>query len=223
MKKAIIVSIILTAILLVAVAGYRNMPEILSFYLSRRFDKDVTIEKASLRSIDRLALEGITVGKDAVAICMIDSALIGYEISGLIRRATSIGFMLRGVEILDLDTGVIKTISDGLSIDPFKISRFDHVKGRFSRKGGISIIKGLEAHADFIRVFVDAVLTDDSKIDADCRFVIAEELLADVPEATRKVFFKSDGSDSNVELHLSGDMSRPSVSFSTDLFRLSVR
>lgn len=202
------------------------LPQLLSVIFSKQLKAEVEIEEASLSLKDGILTKGISISNKRGLSCSIERATIGTDplLPSLRRiKAIPLKFELKDITLSYPDSAVINSITSGLSIKEPELLKFDTASGRLYRKDGALILKALSASGEYIRLFVDGTITDDSQISASFRLLLSGELIAGIPESVRKVFFKQDGAWSKVELYLSGDIKRPSINFSTDLFKLIVR
>lgn len=203
------------------------MPQFLSVYFSKQFKADVVIKRASWSLKEGIKTKGIYISNKRGLRCDIESAIMGTVPLSIAVR-TSKGtvpliFTLKNVELSYPDSAVINGITRALSLRQPGIFRFDIVSGKLYRRKGELVVKALNASGEHIRLFIDGTVIGGSQINCCFRILLAEELVASIPEATRKVFFKQDGSWSKVELYIAGDIQHPSINFSTDLFKLIVR
>lgn len=229
MRKALYIVFIFLLFLVVFFVSTRRLflPQILSAIFSKQFKAEVRIDETTFSFKDGVIAKGISVRNKRGLSCNIESAVLGTDplSSAAItnKGAVSLNFMLKNVELSYPDSAIISSITKTLSINQPKLLKFDTAYGKLYRRGRELILKALNASGEHIRLFVDGTITDDFRINASFRILLSGELVASIPEATRKLFFKQDGSWSKVELYLSGDIRRPSINFFTDLFRLIVR
>lgn len=223
----IILALLLLLVVLVIFSSRLFLPQLLSFYFSKQFKAEVKIDKARLSLKDGIVARGISISNKRGLRCSVESAVIGtVPLSTIVRTnkgTVPIIFKLKNIELSYPESAVVSSIAKALSLKQPELFRFDTVGGRFYFRGREFIFKALTASGEYIRLFINGTITDGSRIEAVFRILLSGKLVESIPEATRKVFFKQDGPWSKVELYLSGDIRRPSINFSTDLFKLIVR
>lgn len=223
----IIPILLLFLVVLIIFSSQFFLPRLLSVYFGKQFKADVKIDEATLRLKVGIKTKDVSISNKRGLRCNIESAIIGTDplpvLLARYRGSVPIYFELKDVKFSYPDSAVVSSIAEALSLRQPDLFRFDTVSGKLYRRNRELILKALNATGEHIRLFIDGTVTDDSRINASFRILLSEELVAGIPEATRKVFFKQDGSWSKVELYLSGDIQRPSINFSTDLLKLIVR
>jgi len=220
MKKFIII-LVLVIILISALQLF--LAQILSAYLSKEFSADVEIKQASLDIRYGIKANSITINNSRGLNCSIESARLSFGIASIIRKGLSLNFRLDGIEISYPESGVVSTVTQALSLEGVKLFNFDYAQGEIYSRADERIIKALDASGPLLRLNADASIIGDEEINCDLKVLLSQELVDKIPESTRQVFFKKEGSWFKVELYLKGNMKRPSINFSTDLFKLVVR
>ncbi len=194
-----------------------------STYIEKALDMDVVIEKIGVNYRGKITLKNVTLKNSKDLDCSIESAVVDYDIIFSISKGLKFDFNLYGVKLSDPDSKIIKALSKSLSLKPLDVLDFSMVSGKFIRTKEILEIRSLDAKGELLRIFADGTIVGDKTIDCNFKMLLSDELVSEIPESIRKVFFTSDGSWSEVELYLSGDLEHPSVNLTTDLFKLSVR
>ena len=206
-------------IIILLVAGNQLiLPKLLSLCIAKQLNADVKIEKAALNIKEGIRIKGIAITDRRGLQCNIESAIITP-----LPPRRSIYFKFENAKLSYPDSKIINSIANTLSLKSSDTLRFDFVKGRLHYRGGEVIIENLSAEGNFIKLFADATITNRSKIDCSLKMFLSGTIIEDIPESTRKIFFKKDGAWSKVELYITGSMDSPSINFSTDLFKLVVR
>lgn len=228
MKKFLYITPIFLLFLAVFfISGSRYfLPGILSAIFSKQLKAEVRISQAAFSFKDGVTAKGISVRNKKGLGCNIESATIGTAplstalITG--KGTLPLIFTLKNIELSYPDSAIISSMARALSINQPGLLKFDTASGKLYYRAGELILKAWSASGEHLRLFVDGTVTDGSRINASFRILLSASLTASIPEATRKLFFKQDGSWSKVELYLSGDIRHPSINFSTDLFKLIV-
>lgn len=218
----IILSSLLVAGLLI-VGSWRALKWSIPFYLGRQLNADVRIERLSWRFPGGVTARSISISNKRGLRCSIEEATIDYAIILIIKHGLSFDFRLKGVTLSYKSSNLINSIAEALSIKPLDVFRFDSVKGEFYQRREEVIIKSLVADGSLIKLFADGTIVRGSSVDYSFRMLLSERLIATMPDSVREVFFKREGEWSEIELYITGDIDRPSINFSTDLFKLIVR
>ena len=218
---------ILIIILIVVVSLFTLRGPIAKFavsaYIEKELDADVNIEKLRVNYRGKITLENTTLKNSNGLDCSIESAVIDYDIIFSISKGLKFDFNLYGVRLSDPDSKIINALSKSLSLKPLDVLDFSMVTGKFIRTKETLEIRSLNAKGKLLRIFADGTIVGDKTIDCNFKMLLSDEVVSEIPDSIRKVFFTSDGSWSEVELYLSGDLEHPSVNLTTDLFKLSVR
>jgi hypothetical protein len=225
MRKKYIFINLLAAILslsLIAAAGKIFLPQILSFYFGNQLKATVKIAKASGNLLSRIKAKDISITNKKGLRCDIKDAEIDYQLLRMIREGINFGFRLKGIELSYPSSNVIGGITHTLSMKPLDSLQFNSAEGRFYYRNKETIIKSLSAAGEQIRFFADGSIVKDSAINYNFRILLSEEIVANIPETIRKVFFRQDGSWSEVKIYIGGTTERPTINFSTELFKLSI-
>jgi hypothetical protein len=183
----------------------------------------VTINQASGNLFDGVKAKDIEIRNRKGLRCSIKGAEINYKPLDVIREGINFRFRLKGVKLSYPESNVINGITHALSMKELDSLQLDSVEGRFYHRNRETILKALSAAGKDIRFFADGSIVKDSAINFDFRIVLSDELVANIPETIRKVFFKQDGSWSEVRISIGGTTERPTINFSTELFKLSIK
>jgi len=194
-----------------------------SLYLSSQLKADVTVAGVRLGLGNKIELKDVGIRNSEGLNCKIKEALIAYGPLFIIKKGTKFDFSLKDVEFSYPSSKVINGIASTLSLEPMEIFKFKSVKGEFLKRGNETVVKSLDAEGVLLRLFADGTIIKDSKIDYSFKILLSQELVAGVPGAIREVLFKETDSWSEVELYITGDIQKPSVNLTTDLFKLTVR
>lgn len=224
MKKNLYIFIVIFISLVIFAFFFNSLylKYILSAYIGRKLNVDIKIDQARWESAGSINAKGIFIRNKKGLSCSIEEAIIHYDAISIIKMAPTFSFKSRGVKLSNPDSAVINGIAEIMSIKPLDLFSFDRAEGRLYLKKRELIIRGFNATARFIRLYIDGTVVANSRIDAAFKIMLAGELLANIPETTRKIFFKEQDQWSEVELYITGDMKRPSINFSTDLFKLII-
>jgi hypothetical protein len=225
MKKKTFLEILLFLILLllfVAICVNNCLKYIVSAYFSNQFKTDIKIHTLSLKFKDGIQASGIDISNKTGLKCKIDRALIQHSITSLSRGWLAFDITLEGVKLYYPESAIIKGITNVLSLESVDSLAFDSVKARIERRGSENLIKNLSAEGKTLRLHVDGSIGNNSMLDCSFKILLSKELVSNIPEKIRKIFFTEDGAWSEVELDLKGDIKRPSINFSTNLFKLIV-
>jgi len=224
MKKYLYITIsFFLAIVLLISGGLLALKGLLPLYLSRQFNADVKIEQISLGFKEGIKAKGVSINSVRGLYCSIEEAVFDYDIVRIIKSGLNFNFSLKDVVFSYSESKLINGIVQALSIKSIDIFHFNSVKGEFYQRNEEIAVKSLEADGDLIKLFADGTIIKEARIDCSFKILLARELVTAIPDSVREVFFKQEGEWSEVELYITGDLDKPSINFSTDLFKLIVR
>ncbi|NQT96080.1 MAG: hypothetical protein HQ572_06470 [Candidatus Omnitrophica bacterium] len=193
-------------------------------YVGNLLHADISIDRAAI-NIRKSTLKetGIRITADRGLDCNIETAFISYgNILELVKNR-SFTFRLEDVRLSYPGSEILNSVANALSIELQDVLKFDYIAGEFMRGQDEIVIKSLEASGRLLRLFADATIEDGKNLNCSFKMLLSQEMISTIPDSIRKVFFKQDGDWSEVTLYLSGSIDKPSINFSTDLFKLTVR
>jgi hypothetical protein len=230
MNKKRAICIIIAILIILLISGYLvlNNEYILSnisgFYAGRWLNADVHIGKAvvSFQKKTITATDVFISSKKGLR-CKIDTARICYNDIFSLVTDRAFSFRLDGIELSYPDSKVISGIAAVLSLKPIELLQFYYAKGLYSKRENEEILESVEAEGKLLKIYTYGSTVGEKNINYSFKIFLSGELIASVPESIRKVLFKQDGDQSAVELSVSGDIEKPSISFSTDLLKFTYR
>jgi len=220
MKKAFFFLFSILLIVITLLSNQLYLSHILSAYLGKKIPGEVKIQKASCNIKDTLVAWGIVLDGAGASRSTIEKARVAYDLKSLLKGTLNLDLQLKNVKLAYQDSGLMRSITEALSIDGTNILDFHDIRASVSRKGNIYIIESLEAEGNDIRVYFFGTIGRDSMVDFSFKVLLSDEVVSTIPEATRKVFFKKNGKWTELDLYITGEIRRPTVNFSTDLFKL---
>jgi hypothetical protein len=224
MKKTFILIIVILLIALSAIIYFRDplSAKIFSAYLGNRLNADITAGKVHLGLGPRLEIEDLRIVNSRGLDCSVKALTLNFDLQPMFSKNLKLRFDLKDVGFSYPASKIVKSITGALSIKSPQYLHFDYVKGEFYCAGEENIIKSLDANGKLLRLFADGSVRG-LFIDYSFKLSLSDELTAGMPESTRKIFFKQDSQYSEIELYVTGSIDNPSVNFSTDLFKLTIR
>jgi len=226
MKKYIYISILLLLIALIALMASKEgiLKSTTSNYIGKQLNADVEIDSAQIDLRNSIIKEsGVDIVTDRGLSCTISDAEISYGSLIKLLSKKSFKFELKDFNLTYPNSKIINGIANSLSLDLEDLLKFDYVKGEFIQGENEIIIKALEAKAEALIFFADATIKDDDHINGSFKMLLSKDIIAGIPEAIRKVFFKQEGDYSEVTLYVTGSTEKPSINFQTDLFKFIVK
>ena len=203
------------------------MPRVLQTALGSRLGADVRVEEARVVFKEGIVASNLSVTNKKGLRCSVEKAIINFGCPSLIamikERTLYLPFKLINVRFQSSGSTAVGAITEALGFNQLELVVFDKAAGKLYFKGKEVVLKEIEAKGEDIELFIDGTITNESLINCSLKMLLSDELLAKMPEPTRKFFFKEDEPFSKVELYLSGEINRPSVNFSTPLFKLTIR
>ncbi len=196
--------------------------KIFSVYLGNRLNADITARKVHLGLGPRLEIEDLRIVNSKGLDCRIKASTLNFDLQPMFWKNLKLRFDLKDARFSYPVSKIVKSITGALSIKTPQHLHFDYVKGEFYCIGDENIIKSLDANGKLLRLFANGSVRGLS-INYSFKFLLSDELTADIPESTRKIFFKQGSQYSEIELYVTGSIDNPSINFSTDLFKLTVR
>ena len=118
---------------------------------------------------------------------------------------------------------MINSVAKLFITEAVELLEFDTVDGAVYIKPREILIKDLNASGKDISLFINGTIRNNKYIDYIIKLILSENFTSKIPEEIRNIFFKKEREYSVVELYLTGDTKKPSVSFSTPLFKLQIR
>ena len=222
-KKKIIFIAAFLLLVLAAVFLFRDniVRGILSEYLARQLGADVDIAKARIDSNYNISIQSLRIRNDDGLDFHADSGVLRFSPLYFLKQGVRLNFKLQGVRFSYIDSKIIHSAFEALSLARIDELEFYSARGEFSYQAGRLLLKSLYLDGGLLRI--DAYgMTDDTLIDFSIKLFLSKVLTSGIPESIRKVFFKQEGDWSNADLKITGSRDNPSINFSTDLFMLSV-
>lgn len=195
---------------------------IFSAYLGSCLKAQVTTEAFCISMGPRIDIRGLKIANDNGLNCRIEESDLDIRGAFILKGQLACDFILKDVQLSYPGSKIINGIAEALSIKPVDVLDFDRITGRLRLNEDEIVIKSLDAQGELLRVSADGTVRGKA---VNCYFnmVLTSELVSGIPESVRKVFFKQDADSSEIELYITGSTDNPSINFTTDLFRLSVR
>jgi len=226
MKKNIYIVIIFLVFIVGAAFVSREpiLKAVTSGFLDEQLNAKTQIDNADINLIKSTITEsGITISAERGLDCSIGEVNIHYGDIVKLLGGKRFVFRFEDLEFSYPGSKVLNGIANALSLELEDMLQFDYVNGELIRGKNEVIIRSLEAQSKRLKLFVDATIADNNKIDCSIRMLLSKEMIANIPESIRKVFFKQDGEYSEVTLYIAGSIDKPSINFSTDLFKFVVK
>jgi hypothetical protein len=74
-----------------------------------------------------------------------------------------------------------------------------------------------------LELFCKGTIVDNKDIDFSIRALLSPLIASSIPESVRDVFFSKKEEKYQLELYINGLIEKPSINFSTKLFKLSIK
>ncbi len=224
MKKTYISIVVIIILLLSSLVYFRNLlsERLLVAYLSNKLDAKVTTENFNLGLGPRIDIEGLNIANNKGLNCAVGEVILHIEASSFLAMRIHLTFNMKDLKLSYPDSKIIDGIADTLSIKPLDVLSFDYVKGKLYISREDITINALHAEGKLLKVFADGSIRG-KEIGYSFKLILSNELTSGIPDSVRKVFFKTNGQFSEVDLYVSGSTDNPSISINTDLFKLTVR
>lgn len=225
MQKIIKPLIITTVSLFILSGVFLKSPLVkypVTVYLRHIVKSEVKIDKCRFSFIKGIIAKDVEIRNERGLYSTIKEASVkpGF---GVLRDGLALQISLKDVGFSYSSSEVIKAIAALLGIDPVSLIKFNTVDTIMYIKKNETIIKDLKAHGREISLFADGTTTDDEQIDYKFKLMLSDEITSKIPEGIRMFFFKQEEESSVVELSVSGHIKKPSISFSTPLFKLRIK
>ncbi len=224
MKRTPILIIIFFVITVSIIIYFRNelSQKLLEAYLSNRLNAKIATDNLRLGLGPRVDIEGLSIVNNKGLNCVIGKATLNIDASSFIAMRVHLTFDMRDVELSYPDSKILSGIADTLSIKPLEVLSFDSVKGKLYISREDITFNSLIADGRLLKAYADGSIRG-KEIGCSFKLVLSNELTSGIPDSVRKVFFKSNGQFSEIDISISGSMDNPSISMNTDLFKLTVR
>ena len=220
-KTLIIIITIVFIFILALKTPFVKYPATLLF--SHALKSDVSMQKCSISLKGDIIASGVDIKNEKGLHCVIGEADIKTDFMRLLRKELYMECSLKKVELTYADSAIIDGIAKLLTIEAEKLLVFDTVDGIIYIKSNETTIKDLNASGKDVSLFANGTTTDDENINYTFKLTLSENITSGIPEAIRMIFFKEQDNYSIVELYLSGDIKKPSINFSTPLFKLRIK
>jgi len=223
-KRLLILIIVIVLFLIVSLVSFRDTlsQKLLVAYLSNRLDAKVTVDNLHLRLGPRIDIKGFNIINNKGLNCTIGEAILNIEPLSFLAMRIHLTFDMKGLELSYPDSKIINGIADTLSIKPLDVLSFDSVKGKLYISRKDITVNALIAEGKLLKVFADGSMRG-KEIGCNFKLILSNALTSGIPDSVRKVFFKTSGQFSELDLCVSGSTDNPSISMNTDLFKLTVR
>lgn len=195
----------------------------ISLYLSNVLKSDVAIKECNFSFTTGAKFKDLEIKSKKGLYCTVKDGEIKYDILGLLKNNLVLDCSLKSVEFSHSSSPVIKGITHLFGMGEVDLFNFDTVKGSLYIKPKEFIIKDLNARGKDISFFANGTTKDNKYITYSLKLMLSENITSKIPEDIRKIFFKQEQEYSIVELYLNGSLKKPSINFSTPLFKLSIR
>ena len=194
-----------------------------SLLFSNALKSDISMKKCSFSFAKGIKASDMEIKNEKGLHCIIKDAYIKCNFSGLIKNELFLDYSLKTVKFSYPDSEIINGIAGLFAIEPTYLLQFSTVDGTVYVKPNETIVKDLNAVGAAISLFANGTTTDNKFINYQFRLTLSKDITSRIPEAIRKVFFKEQQECSVAELYLKGNIKKPSISFSTPLFKLLVK
>ena len=194
-----------------------------SLLFSHALKSDISMKKCSFSFAKGIKASDVEIKNEKGLHCTIKDADIKCNFPGLIKNELFLDYSLKTVKFSYPDSEVINGIAGLLAIEPTYLLQFNTVDGAVCIKPGEIIVKDINAVGAAVSLFANGTTTDNKFINYQFRLALAKSVTSRIPEAIRKVFFEEQQECSVAELYLKGSIKKPSISFSTPLFKLLVK
>ncbi|MBN1405098.1 MAG: hypothetical protein JW946_01100 [Candidatus Omnitrophica bacterium] len=194
-----------------------------SFFLSKALGMDVTLKSCTLLLPGNLAIKGAQIKNRTGLRCAIKEGLIKYNVLGILKNNTALDISLKNVNFSNAESKVIKGIIELFYITPIGLFEFNTVEGIVYIKPKELIIKDLKAKGSDVTFFANGTTKNDNQISYTVKLILSDNITSKIPEEIRSIFFKREQQYSIVELYINGNLKKPSIQFSTPLFKLSIK
>ncbi len=223
-KRLSILIIVIVLLLIIPPIYFRDLlsERLLVSYLSNRLDAKVTTDSFHLGLGPRIDIEGLNIVNNKGLNCVVGEATLRIEASSLLAMRIHLTFDMKDLKFSYPDSKIINGIADTLSIKPLDVFSFDSVKGKLYISREDITINALYAQGRLLKVSADGSIRG-KEIGYSFKLILSNELTSSIPDSVRKVFFKTSGQFSELDLYVSGSTDNPSISMNTDLFKLTVR
>ncbi len=226
MKKAFKITLIIfcLAMPLAAIAIKSPLSKyFISAYISHRFNAEVKMQKCDVSLSGRLLASGVEIKNKKGLNCTIKEADVRYNLAAVLKGEMALKYSLRSVKFIYSDSDIITGISRLFSIEPDYSLLFDAVDGQLFIKGDELVVKDLDARGENVSLFVNGTTTAEENISYKIKLTLSESITSRIPDVVRKIFFIEQKEYSIVELSISGNAKKPSINFSTPLFKLLIK
>ena len=194
-----------------------------SLLFSNALKSDISIKRCSFSFTKGIKASDMEIKNEKGLHCIIKDAFIKCNFLGLIKNELFLDYSLKTVKFSYPDSEVINGIAGLFAIEPTYLLQFNTVDGAVYIKPNEIIVKDLNAVGAAISLFANGTTTDNKFINYQFRLTLSKNITSRIPEAIQKVFFKEQEEYSVAELYLKGSIKKPSISFSTPLFKLLIK
>ena len=190
-------------------------------YLSDKLKSDVKIDKCNFSFKQGIIAGGVIIKNEEGLYCAITQGRLKINPSRILERAFYVDYSLRGVEFSHPSSKIIEGISELFNIDFSQYLIFTKINGGIELKRDELTVKNLYAKGRDVSFYLDGTTSNSGRdINYTCKLLLSEKLTGDMPESTRELFFKKGTDYSTVQLYLSGKLAKPTINFSTPLFKI---
>ena len=221
--RSLIIAIVVVVLTFTAILKTPLVKYPVSLYFSYALKSDISIKKCDFSFRKGLKAECVEIRNKKGLYCTIKDVHIKGNFSDLLKGQFFLDCSLKSVKFSYSTSEIINGIAKLFAIEPTQLLEFDTVDGAVYIKPNQIIIKDLKAPGRNISLFANGTTRDNKYIDYTFKLILSENITSEIPEAIQKFFFKKDQGYSVVELYLSGNIKKPSINFSTPLFKLRIK
>lgn len=221
--KSLIIAIVVILFAFTAVLKTPLVKYPVSLSFSRCLKSDISIKKCGFSFTKGIKASGIEIKNKKGLHCIIKDADIQFDFLYLAKKGLSFNYSLKSVRFSYPASELINGIARLFAIEPTRLLKFDTVDGIVYIKPDEMVIKDLNATGKDISLFANGTTTENKYINYALKLILSESLTSKIPENMRQFFFKKEQEHSIVELYLSGNVKKPSINFSTPLFKLRIK
>ncbi len=221
--KSLIIAIVVILFAFTAVLKTPLVKYPVSLCISRCLKSDISIKKCGFSFTKGIKASDVEIKSKKGLHCIIKDADVQFDFLYLAKKGLSFNYSLKSVRFSYPASEVINGIARLFAIEPTRLLKFDTVDGIVYIKPGEILIKDLNATGKDISLFVNGTTTMNKYINYALKLILSESLTSKIPENIRQFFFKKEQEHSVVELNLSGNVKKPSINFSTPLFKFRIK
>jgi len=221
--KPLVIALIVILFAFTAVLKTPLVKYPVSLCISRCLKSDISIKKCCFSFTKGIKASGIEIKNKGGLHCIIKDADIEFDFLYLAKKGLSFNYSLKSVRFSYPASEVINGIARLFAIEPTRLLKFDTVDGIVYIKPDEILIKDLNATGKDISLFANGTTTENKYINYALKLILSESFTSKIPENIRQFFFKEEQEHSIAELYLSGNVKKPSINFSTPLFKLRIK